>query len=629
MIPICGIAATKGKLGRCILLLVVCAALCVPARGAEVLTENETDTVLVAGNPDLYPLEYYDPETGQFAGVLPDLLAKLGEETGRAYRYLNPSETDERGALAGAQQVELVSGLVDGEGTDWGLTGRTEVLLTLPEGRPVRIGWTAAADDDTVAALNSFLSDLDGRALAEAVLARTQPPARRTWLPWALGITGAVCTGTLVWLLMQRRRKAERIAQAHTDPLTGLGNLDWYQQAFDKRIHDRSRVLYCLIYFGVDLERLRLLGGPQAAEEELRRMAGILRERCGPEDILARVREGGFALLRKYSRKAELDGWIGETLTLLRTGGETDALRVSAGSYCLTAADRDPIAVLFNAELGCHQAREQQLDHLEAESAVLRQSEQLRRSLTEIRQGLSGEQFRLYLQPLTAAQDGSFVGAEALCRWQHPARGLLGPNQFVELMEREGVIPLLDYYMLEHVCAQLEAMAGEGLDSVYITCNFSPVTLDAESFWPDFSAVLERFRFERSRLVVEVTESLLSRAPGTRRRNLLHLRSAGVRIALDDFGSGYTSFRDLASGCYDFVKIDKSLVDAWDTPEGQNMVAGLIRFSHQLGLGVLCEGVESRDQAQLLRSLGCDTFQGFYFCRPLPAAEAVRLFREN
>ncbi|MGN1230545.1 MAG: EAL domain-containing protein, partial [Anaerotignum sp.] len=329
----------------------------------------------------------------------------------------------------------------------------------------------------------------------------------------------------------------------------------------------------------------------------------------------------------------ELKPWLNEVFSRLRTldresiGGQS--LHIHAGIYFLSGEDRDAELALFQAEQGCWLAEEEGVDYAESETKVLRDSQRLRQNLMETEEAIDKAQMKLFLQPLTDAKSGDIIGAEALTRWQHPEMGLLGPAQFVEMMEQEGTISKLDYYVLRNVCELLEDLQREEKEHIFITCNFSAFTIDSAELTERFQEILSGYTFRRENLVVEVTEGVRSKNPYQRQKNLESLREMGLSVALDDFGSGYTSFRDLSTHSYDYVKLDRALLLDAAQPFGKVVLEELIRFSHALELHVLCEGVETEEQVELLRGMDCDILQGFYFCRPIPEEEGRKLFPQS
>lgn len=458
-------------------------------------------------------------------------------------------------------------------------------------------------------------------------------PVSENWFWAALGAAGTAVVLLPVFLFLQQRKwkKKEEKNRMH-DFVTDLGNEKYFAKAFAD-IHEKCRVLYCVVLFQVDLERLHRFLGQEGAREALQKIAALLQEQKGEEDSLARCGDASFAVLRQAFSKQDLEPWLNEVFTRLRTldqesiGGQS--LHIHAGIYFLSGEDEDAEAALFHAEQGCWLAEDQGVDYAESETKVLWESQRLRQNLMETEEAIEKEEMKLFLQPLADARSGDIIGAEALTRWQHPELGLLGPAQFVDMMEREGTISKLDYYVLRKVCELLEDLQREEKEQIFITCNFSAFTIDSPELAERFEEILEGYTFTRKNLVVEVTEGVLSKNPRQRQKNLESLREMGLSVALDDFGSGYTSFRDLSTHSYDYVKLDRSLLLDAVQPFGKVVLEELIRFSHALELYVLCEGVETEEQVELLRNMDCDILQGFYFCRPIPAEEGKKLFPQS
>lgn len=241
----------------------------------------------------------------------------------------------------------------------------------------------------------------------------------------------------------------------------------------------------------------------------------------------------------------------------------------------------------------------------------------------QVRRALAHEEFLVYLQLCVDARSHAIVGAEALSRWMHPERGLLTPGGYIALMERERLVSWLDYYVLERVCRGLEKLYDMGVEDFFLSCNFSRDTFARADFPRRCREIADRYGFPRSMLVLELTEHGTANDTAAVYRNAGALREYGVRVALDDYGGGYAGFSDLCSLRFDIVKLDKSMTDALDTPEGARRLEEIIAAGHRMGLTVLAEGVETAEQAKRLAGLGCDMIQGFYFYRPLPAGEAV------
>jgi EAL domain-containing protein (putative c-di-GMP-specific phosphodiesterase class I) len=238
----------------------------------------------------------------------------------------------------------------------------------------------------------------------------------------------------------------------------------------------------------------------------------------------------------------------------------------------------------------------------------------------ELRSALSGEQFRLFYQPIYALNDLSVVGVEALLRWEHPTRGLLQPDSFIPILEQTGQIREVGRWVLHEACRQMALWhaAGNILD---VSVNVSARQLDDDIVVEHIREALTESGLSAKYLIVEVTETALMRKVETTARRLAEIKLLGVRIAVDDFGTGYSSLAYLQRFPVDFLKIDRSFTMAIAaSPESNALVGTLVQLGRDLGLVTLAEGVETTDQMDHLREEHVDQAQGYLLSRPLDVA---------
>lgn len=236
-------------------------------------------------------------------------------------------------------------------------------------------------------------------------------------------------------------------------------------------------------------------------------------------------------------------------------------------------------------------------------------------------------QFEMWYQPKYCPITGKMVAAEALVRWRRPDGTMIPPGHFIPLFERNGMIAKLDEYTFESVCAQQKKWLDEGLGVVPVSVNVSRASL----YYPDIAAryivSTSRYGLSADCIELEITESAMDS-----NRNIEDLieqfQICGFRILVDDFGSGYSSLSTLTKKYFDNIKIDKSLVDCINTPEGDSLLKSIIQLAHEFHMTVTAEGVEEKNQVDFLLQLNCDNIQGFYYSRPLPASEFHALLKE-
>lgn len=244
------------------------------------------------------------------------------------------------------------------------------------------------------------------------------------------------------------------------------------------------------------------------------------------------------------------------------------------------------------------------------------------KKITEsILKGFEKNEFKMYLQFVVDSKTKKIVFAEALSRWNSSEKGFLGPREYIDDMERVGLISRHDLYMFDLVCRQLENWENTKYRGISISCNFTRISLSEENFIDRLTAISDKYAFDKSRLSVEITEDAIERNREIAMRNVQRCKELGFRVYLDDLGSGYTSLANLCDYPIDVVKLDRDILLKTNTPKGKNLFSGIIALSHSLNMEVICEGVETKEQDDLVSSTECDYIQGWYYSKPLPVEE--------
>ncbi|WP_380159172.1 putative bifunctional diguanylate cyclase/phosphodiesterase [Kineococcus sp. R86509] len=377
-----------------------------------------------------------------------------------------------------------------------------------------------------------------------------------------------------------------------------------------------------------DLRDLRLALGPAAAEEVLAECAR--RAAALPGAVVARIDLDSLAVVRPADPGAAATAGaaagrdLSEVLlapVVLAGAGPGRGLQVrpdvSIGVACAPEHGRAIEDLLALADVRA--AADQQRVAVSGGEAVF-DADALRLH-AELPAAVEAGQLRVHYQRLVTAGTGRTVGVEALVRWQHPERGLLGPGAFIPLAERSQAIVGLTRWVLRTAVAQCVAWRAAGRD-VGVSVNVSPVVLADPTLVEDVRRLIAEHGLERGVLTLEVTESALLADPAGAATVLATLREAGARISLDDFGTGYTSLTMLRQLEADELKVDRSFVAAApQAPADAAIVRTLVDLAHRLSMEVVAEGVEDARTADLIRGLGADLLQGFHFARPVPAEE--------
>jgi len=418
---------------------------------------------------------------------------------------------------------------------------------------------------------------------------------------------------------------------AYYDPLTGLPNRRLFSDrlamalAHAHRYHTRMAVLF------LDLDRFKRINdslGHEVGDRLLQQVASRLRGCVREDDTVAR--QGGdefVTLLAEIDELADATQIARRMIESLRApieiGGNELFVSSSIGIAVYPDDGTSEELLLRNADAAMYEAKESGRNGFRLYSPTMNASSLQHLALeSSLRKALSRNEFLLHYQPLVDARDGSLVGGEALLRWHSPDLGLVMPDGFIPLAEESGLIVPIGEWVLEQACAQIAAWQAQGLEPPEIAINISARQFRHSHFLNSIRETLERHGIEPRRLVLELTESMLMEDAVETIRVLHELRAIGVSIAVDDFGTGYSSLNYLKRFPIRRLKIDRSFVrDLVSDAEDAAIVSAVISLAHNLGLGVVAEGVENVEQLAALAERGCDIIQGFLFHRPLPANE--------
>lgn len=584
--------------------------------------------IYVAGNPDAYPLEYYDRESGCYQGVIPQLLARFSAQSRYELIYYSPGPSDQRKHLAENLQVDLISGCTQQELS----TGRSLIPLFQASVQGETLDYclyaTQAAPQELLTELEAFCAAVPQQEITGLLVEASSLspyPAALPIITVGLGV-GLTLLLALILILIRHYRKRLGMARhaLELDQTTGIGNAEYLHRCYTRLVNETNRPLYSLIYFHVETSSLLQLGGGQEVRHVLRSCAQVLAQRIAKTDAVARVSDTGFVMLKYSENTVRLSPWLStlfqELYANLQSQNERE-IHITAGIYPMQIGAHSLDEMIFYAEGEARAALGQRKEcaFFSPESLnKIRLEQKLRRTVAH---ALEHQEFQLYIQLYVDAHTRRIVGGEALSRWLHPELGLLSPTLFVPVLEREGLTYQLDYQCLRNSCNFLEELEKHEIRNFFLSCNFSRHTFGAPDFVARCREIIDGYSFPRELLIFELTESVSVKNFSSIRANMLALKKYGVRIALDDFGEGFTSFSDLQEYPVDGIKLDKYLVDNALTKTGNSILRAMVQVGHEMGLTILAEGVESEEQAQMLQSIHCDVFQGFRFYPPLPQSE--------
>lgn len=602
------------------------------AVSADVVTTAEPtngSTVYIAGNPDMFPIEYYDTKTKEYRGILPEMFRRISETSGYDFTYIAASDRDQQWRLALNDQVEIVS--AHQKGSIESLTDEIELTTVTNNGKEITvcIGFTDIASEGVKQAVRSGINGLS----ASDILSFSAVSADRsgnTEFPFYLVIIAAAAVLGLVVmiLLFIRRRKKEKEQNENSlvDPMTGIGNEEYFEKWYSSFISPDSSVLYYIAYIAIDVNRILQYSDAATSEEIQVFAAAELSSAARETDFCARISDGVFALAYQAPTEELAREKIAEIMEKLN-GFTSDIMikyhiRFYAGVFHLDSPNIPCEKSLFNARHGYFHSVENEIDYTFTDSKLLNRANYVRSLQKKLWKAINEKEFKLYLQYIFDGKGKTVRGAESLSRWESPEDGTIYPKDYIKLLEDAEMIDQLDLYILECCCEHLTRWRGTVKKDIWISCNMTRITLSDPAFVERFREIVGKYEFNPRQLVLEITEDAFSGNNKQVINNIRACKEMGFRIALDDFGSGYSSIRDLTDYPIDIIKIDRQLIVKSKKERGAILLDGLVKLSHFLGIEALCEGVETEDQMQKAMRTDCEYVQGFLLSRTNPADEA-------
>jgi diguanylate cyclase (GGDEF)-like protein/PAS domain S-box-containing protein len=431
------------------------------------------------------------------------------------------------------------------------------------------------------------------------------------------------------------RAEAQLERVAHYDQLTGLPNRLSLQKELGRRLSGEQKQPTTIVLFDLDgFKDVNDTLGHSTGDQLLIEVGQRLTEVCGSSAAVCRLGGDEFVVIRPDCGNPLIVGPMADTMLkrlaepfkvndhILHIGG-------SAG-IAIAPADGDNIDELIaNADLALYQAKSEGGGNYRFFLPVLRAQAQARRSLDlELRRAFAEHEFELYFQPQIRLIDGAVVGAEALLRWRHPSRGILTPGAFIDTLAASAIAPGVSRWIIRTACDKTAAWRAAGLALGRIGVNLFPTQLNDETLLTDIDDALAATGLPIEVLELEITENVALNFEGASVLRNIHRK--GVKLAFDDFGTGYASLSYLSRFPLARIKIDRSFVGKITDDAGDAaIVRSLIAMAHNLGLEVIAEGVETSAQADFLINEQCEEAQGYLYAKPLPESEFEAYLRTS
>jgi len=437
--------------------------------------------------------------------------------------------------------------------------------------------------------------------------------------------------GALYIVFIRKKNRTEINKIAYIDRVTGIWNYNKFMLECDKRLKNKSGKEYAIVYF--DIENFKVVNdvfGYAIGDQILIKIANELSKTLTESQIFARLSNDYFAILTEYhdnpQELIELVKLIKEKINHITVDDNTAVnLSLPTGIYLIREDETDANKIVNKANLARDAAKSQgNTDRYAFFDEEMRKHRSDERAIcSDMQNALATNQFEVYYQAKFELEGCSLVGYEALIRWNHPEKGLIRPDEFIPIAEKKGYIADIDHFVFEHVCYDIHDWMERGIHVVPVSFNLSRFELYQCDLLQFITRTMEQYQVPAEYLEAEITETATVGMTDYVQNVIGDIRKLGIKVSMDDFGTGASSLSCLRIMPIDIVKLDKSFLNDVESDAGsRNVAKSVITLAKSLDLQIIAEGVETLMQAKFLADAGCDMVQGYYFARPLKKAEA-------
>ncbi len=411
---------------------------------------------------------------------------------------------------------------------------------------------------------------------------------------------------------------------------SGLRNsnqmVNFRRNALDLLNHSESKIAY--IQF--DIRRFKVINdiyGEKIGDEILDFVTEGLRRICGEHQYFVSLRGDVFMIVTQYEQEEQLTAFVNRIRQML---GNFKGIKIqyTFGIYLVNDRKMELRQMGDRAAMARMAAKESVMKDVVFYQEKFKELLYMRRFIEEnMKAAIAQRQFQMYLQPKYSISHNAIVGAEALVRWLHPVKGIIYPNEFIPVLEENGFIRNVDYYIWEEACRFIKRCEQEGMEGCPVSVNVSRHHLVEDEFIEVLDGLIDKMGIDKHSLELEITETVNNQQVSEMSNRL---KDEGFMLLMDDFGSGYSSLSILLETPFDVIKIDKKFMENMlVSKKGKLILEQVVAMAGKLDLGLLAEGVETREQVEFLKEIGCDMVQGFYYAKPMPAEEFYELLKQD
>ncbi|SJR00054.1 EAL domain-containing protein [Clostridioides difficile] len=430
-------------------------------------------------------------------------------------------------------------------------------------------------------------------------------------------------------IYIKKSNEKEILSLAYEDKVTYIGNQNKFYRECSKYLLDKPSLNYIIVYF--DINNFKMINdtfGYEFGDNLLITIAKALKEELTEGEVYARLSSDYFAIFCDYKNGRNK---IIRKLDNIRSNIESNLsivfeISLCVGIYFVEEGEVDIQKAVNKANMARSVAKGKNINYAIYNEDVRNKLSEESMILDDIKIALVKNQFEVYYQPKFPLVTGEMIGSEALIRWNHPEHGFISPAVFIPIAEKSKLILKIGRFVFERVCNDLYEWKKQGKKIVPVSVNLSRVELYQPDIVKFINKTIKMYNLSSDFIEIEITETVAINELNILKNVLNELRTYGFSISMDDFGTGYSSISCLRDMPIDILKLDKSFLGGIEHDErSRNIAKSIVSLAKSLDLVVIIEGVESKEQAELMKQFGCDLVQGFYFARPMPAKNFLDL----
>lgn len=444
----------------------------------------------------------------------------------------------------------------------------------------------------------------------------------------------------LLKYLFDMKKSSEQVVYnlAYIDELTGIWNKNGFELEVERILHIKSEN-YAMIYFDIDnFKMLNDVYGYEEGDLLLRYTAKVISDNLRTDEVCGRLDGDNLMMLIRYEDNQEIKGRVMYLMD-----------KISSYDFSIDNKTRYDIIVYCGIYKISRSNWNKSVDFLldrtkmsmmrvvkKHKNAFAFYNDEVRKNIVfetelenDMRKALKNGEFKVYIQPKHNVKTGEMEGAEALVRWEHPEKGLLTPDKFIHIFERNGFVVDIDAFVFEEICRKQKQWLDEGYEPIKISVNQSRLHLYRTDYIESLVNILNKYELPSKYIELEITENMVLSSSHILADVIEQLHNVGFTVSMDDFGSGQSSLNILKDIDIDVLKIDRMFfMTTSDNDKGKKVITSVIDMANKLNIQTVSEGVETEEQFEFLKSIGCDYVQGYLFAKPMPMKEFEKKFKK-